>query len=125
MRVFCGSCSAEFEVPYWRLGSSYTCPSCSRPVLLDRDHVRAYDPSGYEVTFSDFVQLVTYPAYRETILPLIQVWLGLEVVDQEQGVVTFRDAQGSVHEAFQVHARIQNEPAWQHQLYNSAMTLWH
>jgi hypothetical protein len=125
MRVFCDHCSAEFDVSYWRLGSVYSCPSCSQPVPLDRTHVRKFAESGYEVTFSDFVQLVTDSYYRATILPLIRVWLNLEPVEQGEGEVRFRDSEGNLHDTLEVHARIQKEPSWQRQLYNNAMTLWH
>jgi hypothetical protein len=128
MRFSCDSCLAEFDVPYWRLGSSYSCPSCGHSFRLERAHIRAYTPSGYEVTFTDFVQLVTDPYYRETILPLIRSWFNFEPVKQAEGgegELQFRDAVGKLYDALEVHARIQNEPSWQRQLYNNAMTLWH
>jgi hypothetical protein len=125
VRVFCANCSAEFEVSYWRSGSAYPCPVCSRATPIDPDHVRAYAPSGYEVTFRDFVRLVTDHEYRGTILPLLREWFGLEIVSSGPGgEVRFRDAEGDVHGAFDVHARIQNDAARQRELYNNAMTLW-
>ena len=127
MRVFCDTCSAEFVVPYWRLGSDYPCPACSRSVSVDRDHVRRYTESGYEVTYSDFIQLVTDSYYSETILPLVREWLGLERVEWDKGAgeVWFRGSDGTRYEAFRVHALIQNDATRQRQFYNNAMTLWH
>lgn len=126
MRVYCDGCLAEFDVPYWRLGAAYPCPACSQAVHLDRQRVRSYESTGYEVTFSDFVSLVSDAYYQDTILPLVRTWFGLERVEKEQGdQARFRDEAGNVYDAFEVHARIQNDPARQQQLYNNAMTLWH
>jgi hypothetical protein len=126
MRVFCDNCLTEFEVPYWRLGSVVRCPACSQSVLLERAHIRAYTPSGYEVTFSDFIQLVTDPYYRATILPLLRDAFGFELIEPIQGgEIRFRGPDGIVQDALEVHARIQGDPARQQRLYNNAMTLWH
>src|SRR5690349_9508797 len=114
MRVFCDNCSAEFDVSYWRLGSDYPCPSCALLVHLDREHVRTYSESGYEVTFADFIQLVTDSYYSPTILPLLRAWYGIEPIEPGKGgtdsEVLFRDADGNRYEVLEIHGRIQNDP---------------
>lgn len=91
--------------------------------------MRRYEASGYAVTFADFIQLVTDPAYSAVMLPLIRLWLGLErecpPEGKNLGDVAFRDPNGSRHNPLIVHERIQSEPSWQRQFYNNAMTLWH
>lgn len=126
MRVLCEHCSAEFDAPYWRSGSDFACPACSGTVRLDRAHIRssAAAGTGYEVTFSDFVSLVTDEHYRPTILPLLRAWFGVELAE-EVNEVRFRDADGDLYAALDVHARVQADPALQQTLYRHAMTLWH
>ena len=41
--------------------------------------------TGYELTFTDFKQLLSYPGYRPHITPLIREWFGYDVVPTKDG----------------------------------------
>lgn len=100
---------------------SALCPSCGQETLRARDCVVDIAPSGWSVTFLDFVQLVTDPAYRPTILPLLRA-LGYETLVGQPP--RFRDRTGQIRTAEETHASIQCDEKMQYSLYQAAMNLW-
>ncbi len=79
--------------------------------------------TGYEMTVGDFVQLLTYPDYREQVAPLIHAWFGYEVRPTSDGF-TLRDGAGALIDPETVHERIQADRACQFEIYQTAMSLW-
>ena len=121
MIIRCQNCATNFEAPHWQLGMRRACPSCGQETLLARDCVVLYAPSGWSVTFLDFVQLVTDPAYQTTILPLLRV-SGFEILVGQPP--RFRDRTGQIRTAEETHASIQRDEPAQYSLYQAAMNLW-
>jgi len=79
--------------------------------------------TGYEMTFAEFVQLFTYPAYREKARPCIREWLGYEAkVDGER--LQFELPGGGAISAERVYERVQRDAPLQRKVYNLAMSLW-
>jgi len=79
--------------------------------------------TGYQITFSDFRQLLSYPDYRPAVAPLIQSWFGCQVVPTEDGF-TLLDARGVELSPRAVHDSIQADPDRQQRIYQTAMSLW-
>lgn len=121
MIVRCQNCSTAFEAPHWQLGMRGACPSCGQETLPARDCVVETAPSGWSVTFLDFVQLVTDPDYQSTILPLLRV-SGYETLAGQP--LRFRDRTGQIRTAEETHASIQRDKQMQYDLYQAAMNLW-
>ena len=79
--------------------------------------------TGYEVSFEDFHQLLSYPDSRRTAAPLVESWFSCRVVPHGEEVALV-DAQGALLSPRAVHDAIQADPERQQRLYNTAMTLW-
>jgi hypothetical protein len=79
--------------------------------------------TGYEVTLKDFLQLLSYPPYREKVAPLIRDWSGYEVLAVDSGFV-LRDRNGVEVNPESVHETIQADAVRQYHLYQVAMSLW-
>src|ERR1700678_3153485 len=85
-----------------------------------------YSPSygtGYKVMFDDFLQLLFYPPYRPTIVPLLQTWFGYEITGEERATAV-RSPAGEAVDLRALHERIQADPRMQYALYQRAMDLW-
>ena len=79
--------------------------------------------TGYEITFSDFCQLLAYPDNRPHVAPLISRWFGYEVVPTDDGFV-LRDPRGVEVSPQTVHEAIQADHDRQYSIYQTAMSLW-
>jgi hypothetical protein len=80
--------------------------------------------AGYEVTFKEFCQLISYEPYRRAISALLKDWYQYEIVGHDETAV-IRSASDQPVSIEVLHQRIQGDPAKQYQLYQAAMTLWH
>jgi len=79
--------------------------------------------TGYEITLSDFRQLLSYAAYRPEVAPLIRDWFGYEVVPTDGGF-ELRDRSGVERSPKVVHESIQADRERQFRIYQVAMSLW-
>jgi hypothetical protein len=77
----------------------------------------------YEITFSDFQQLLSYTGYRTSIAPLLREWFGYEL-EPHGDSVRVRGREGDEVDALTLHQRIQGDKSKQSALYRAAMTLW-
>lgn len=77
---------------------------------------------GYQITFDEFRQLISYPYYQPPIAALLRDWYGYEIVGSEDKAVV-RDASGVV-DLKTLFEAIQADPQKQYYLYQSAQTLW-
>jgi hypothetical protein len=80
--------------------------------------------TGYEITFSDFHQLLSYPGYRTSIAPKLREWFGYEL-EFLGDAVRILTPDGSEIDELVLHQRIQGDELKQSSLYRAAMTLWH
>jgi hypothetical protein len=79
--------------------------------------------TGYEISYTDFLYLLTNADYRQEIAPLITSWFECKVVPTTDGF-TLLDAQGAEMNQQMVYDTIQADPERQYTLYQAAMTLW-
>lgn len=124
MQIVCSKCHAEFEAPYWQWGLKRICPSCYNLITITQDVIRSVGSFMYDTSYLNFLGYITYPYYQDKILPLIHDWLGYELVQAETGP-QFRDAEGHLHDAEEVHTKIQQNSSWQRSLYGAAYPLTH
>ena len=79
--------------------------------------------TGYQVTFDDFRQLISYKGWQPAIAPLIKVWFGYEIVGT--GAAAFvRSPSGEPVDLQELHSEIQSDPRKQYDLYQNAMNFW-
>jgi len=92
---------------------------------MDKEIAMQNDPqgTGYRVTFTDFVALLTDSAWREDIRPLVEQWFACTIVDTN-GQAQLKNAAGEDLNLSVVHQQIQADKDMQRKLYNEAMTLW-
>jgi hypothetical protein len=79
--------------------------------------------TGYRVTYVDFVNLLTEPARRGAVRPLVEKWFNCTVVDID-GQAQLKSTSGEYLSLSSVHEQIQADKDMQRTLYNEAMTLW-
>jgi len=87
--------------------------------------------TGYEVTFQDFLRLVSDPYCLPMVAPLLNEWFDYDVVqigppatkgaDPETAI---RDASGEPVSKARLHLIIQADPEMQGTLYRTSQTLW-
>ncbi len=123
MRTVCPSCSTEIDTPYMMLGASVTCSACKSLVIPRVESGTLFPNTGFEITFRDFVQLLTYEAYRTQVLSVVKEWEPtvehLTDIDAEIGAGTAQEKALIV-----IHRKIQGDSVKQNKLYQTAMSLW-
>jgi hypothetical protein len=123
MEVRCTTCGAAMDVPYYRIGLSITCSKCGEVTVPRIPLGTTYPNTGYQITYSDFIQLLTYPAYRAGIVPLIEEWFDCQVLESDDDPL-LRTRAGQALPCAEVHEQIQTDPQKQFTLYQRAMSLW-
>ena len=116
-------CGHRFRIEYRRLGASVPCPTCGRTSVPAVPSGGTYPLSGWEITFTDFRQLVEDVHNRSAVEPLLAKWFGYRISGHD-AKATILDARGSPIEPLALHLRIQDDDAMQQSLYRTAMTLW-
>jgi len=119
MEIRCQHCLCGFDAPYRQLGLSFLCPHCKKDTVLSRESVISYRATGWEVSFLDFLPLVSLG--KKTILSLLEKF-GYKRTEQEP--LLFQNAKGETLTPERVHLQIQNDAANQHDLYQTAMSIW-
>lgn len=111
------------ETPYIMLGASVTCGACKRVVLPKVEDGTPMPNTGYEVTFGNFVHLLTNRDYRFHVMPLLTNWAPaveqLINVDTKIGPDTAQE-----RSLIEIHRTIQSDSSKQYELYQVAMSLW-
>jgi len=79
--------------------------------------------TGYEITFNDFQELLSYSPYRQHVAPLIRSWFGYEVVPANDRFM-LRDRNGCEVSPRAVYDAIQGNRERQYSIYQTAMSLW-
>jgi hypothetical protein len=79
--------------------------------------------TGYEVTYSDFMRLLSDPEDRRVVAPLIRKWFDCDVVATKSGFI-LRDSRGVELNPLDIHQAIQSDSSRQYDLYQTAMSLW-
>lgn len=124
--AICPICHNKNEFPYWKIGLHVFCPSCKSKFLFIGSLVHGIGrcgESGFECTFSDFVQVVKTYMDHNSAQKVIGEHLNLCVVN-EGGVILFKSASGEVLAYEMVHEMIQLKPAARGEFYNYAMSKW-
>ena len=87
--------------------------------------------TGYEVTYQDFLQLVSDPHCVPDVAPLLKRWFNYDIVQDGPpekhgytGYSIIRDAGGSEVGKARLHLAIQADPDLQRTLYNTSQSLW-
>jgi len=122
--TICQYCNARIDTPYVFLGATTICQRCGERTIpkLAVGALRPAD-TGYEITFSDFHQLLSDPGYRNSIAPLLREWFGCEL-EPLGDAVRILAGDGNEVDELQLHRRIQGDSAKQSALYRAAMSLW-
>jgi len=105
------------------LGAAVECPACRESVVPEVLVGTSYPNTGYEITFRNFCQLLTYPPYRPHVLPSIHEWFSYDAPLTPSGF-SIVAADGSSVSPLTVHLSIQSAPQRQYALYQTAMSLW-
>ena len=79
--------------------------------------------SGYQLSFEDFRQLVSYATYQASVAALLRNWFGYEIVGEGDSTVV-RTPSDDVVDLRALHDLIQSDPEKQYRIYQCAMTLW-
>ena len=118
----CPVCETRMEVPYILLGAEASCPCCGKSVVPVVPVGTTYPNTAYQITFSDFQQLIKSD-YRFGIKKLLSEWYGYEIVASNDSV-TVRSHDCEAVDLLELHRRIQSEYPKQRAIYNAAMALW-
>lgn len=79
--------------------------------------------TGYELSYRDFVRLVSSSPEREHSAPLLRQWFGYEIERSGDGF-TIRDRGGIALDPASIHEAIQADRSRQYDFYQTAMSLW-
>jgi hypothetical protein len=79
--------------------------------------------NGYEITFNNFCELLSYPEHREAVAVLIRTWYGYEVIPNGDSFL-LRDSDGREVSRQVVHDAIQANRDQQFHIYQTAMRFW-
>jgi hypothetical protein len=123
-RTVCQSCGAAIRTPVILLGGMAKCPKCRERTVPVVPVGGKYPCTGFEITYSQFCQLLEYPEYRVVVAPLIVEWFGYTVAETTAGIRLLNPA-GEALDMLRVHLMIQADGPRHQALYQLAMSLWH
>ena len=123
MPVHCQRCTAAITTDHVRIGMMIACPSCGMQTQLEYTLGSKIPPTGYLLTFANFVQLLSEPLYRRRIGPMMERWFEC-VIENSPDTICLRKKDGSALTAEDVHLAIQSDAARQYEIYQTAMDLW-
>ena len=88
-------------------------------------------PTGYEVTFQDFLRLVSDPYCLPEVAPLLKDWFNYDIMPIGPAITmgadpetVIRDASGTDISKARLHLIIQADFEMQGTLYRTSQTLW-
>ena len=118
----CPRCRGALTTEYARLGVAIRCPLCFQRVVPDILIGREIPPTGYQISYRDFLRLIEDPICRPSIAPLIDDWFAFTIEQTADDVFIRHDVVAI--DSLWLHLQIQSNPTQQRELYNAAMTLW-
>lgn len=119
----CPLCKSSIDLPYILIGVEMTCSSCGKSIVPEIPIGTAYPQTEYQLTFSDFKQLVTSKGYRGIIGALLSRWFGYKIKNEGEGAIIWAP-DGERIDLLELHRAIQDDEAKRHELYNAAAALW-
>jgi hypothetical protein len=123
MPVHCQRCTAVITTDHVKIGMTIACPSCGMQTQLEYTIGSEIPPTGYSLTFANFMQLLSEPLYRHRIGPLMERWFEC-LIENAPSKTSLRKKDGSVLIAEDVHFAIQSDASRQYEIYQTAMDLW-
>lgn len=123
VEAVCPLCGARINVPYVLLGAVTACPSCGETAVPHVAVGTSYPRTDYQITFSDFQQLVTTKAYRSSVGELFLEWYGYRIVGDGDSTAVLSRVGENV-DLLELHQQIQGDSLKQRALYQVAMALW-
>lgn len=123
MTVLCPACNHTIKSVYMMLGVETVCPSCGKSVRLEQFASNDFPNTGYEITFSDFQQLLNVASYRPGFKKFLSQNLELKI-RETNNILIICSTDGEALDLLSLHLRIQNEPSLQLSIYRLAMSLW-
>lgn len=123
LHTVCQSCGAALDTPYVLLGAPAECPSCGERTIPRVPPGATRPPTRYEITFADFLRLISDAYCRPSVAPLLRRWFGYELEGAgDDARVRSRD--GAQVDPLSLHLDIQGDEDKQGTIYRTAMTLW-
>lgn len=122
MPLYCNTCNATLDAGYEWIGLSVTCPLCLASTVL-RPRPGQGVVSEYELTYDQFISLLTVDSWRQEARPFVGRILGCSVKSRGEGFV-LEMSDGAVMPPEVAHLRIQGNAESQRDLYGLAMGMW-
>lgn len=123
LKAFCPVCQTTIDVPYVLVGATVPCPSCSNRVVPQVALGTSYPETGYQMTFSDFSQLLTNKDSASSVADLLFAWYGHTAVTTGEGTLV-KSREGEIVDLVELHQQVQQDSAKQLAVYRAAMALW-
>ena len=117
----CQSCAGAMPVRYRWFGAPADCPHCLRATIPVLAPGTVYPPTGYELRFHDFVQLLR--SGDRTVARFLADAFGYSV-DRSAGVPLIMNDRQEAIEISWLHDRIQENVAQRREIHGIAMALW-
>lgn len=119
----CQNCGAEFQTEYQRIGAPIFCTNCLHDTVPQIPNGTQIPSTEWEITYKDFRQLVEYKPYRSDIAPLLNGWFGYQLSGDGPDTLIINTNMEAIDPLW-LHLKIQNDANKQHELYQTAMSLW-
>jgi F0F1-type ATP synthase gamma subunit len=123
MKFKCHNCHSILSIPYYFVGSSIDCPKCHSIISSKLFDFLSWENTGHEITYEDFVKLISYEPYAKIICPVLESWYECKIMNDETGTLIF-DLDQNLLLPFVIHISIQNDKKKRYHMYQLAMTLW-
>jgi hypothetical protein len=123
VKAQCPNCASSIEVEYVWLGAPTKCPACGRTEIPFIPVGTVYPVTQWELSFSDFMQLLGDSNGRLRMNDLLGGWYGYTIAGDGQAT-TVESSAGERIEPTALHERIQGDPDKQFALYQTAMAVW-
>ena len=123
VKARCPVCQSSIDVEYVWLGAPTKCGTCGRTEIPIIPVGTVYPVTRWELSFSDFTQLLADQNGRSRINDLLARWYGYTVAGEGRDP-TIQSSIGERIEPIALHERIQGNPGNQYALYQLAMDLW-
>lgn len=117
----CQSCAGVIPVRHRWLGAVVDCPHCLRATIPVMMPGTAYPPTGYELSFRDFVQLLG--SGDHTVTRFLADAYGYTIAASAVGPRVVNERQEAIDISW-LHERIQEDVTRSREIYGIAMSLW-
>lgn len=121
--VQCPDCGHASQIEYRRLGAASLCPGCKNETAPLVPVGGTYPVTQWELNFRDFLVLIRESESRHHVEPLLRSWFAYRLDGVGSGTQIVDSSNHSL-DRLTVHLEIQEDPAKQFSLYQTAMSLW-